>query len=127
MRESSLERNQVSMKQRPFAVSGVAWLFIAVGAGMFLFHSPGLLHPHWDDFLVEFTELLALIAGVCMLRGQNWARWLALVWMVFHVALSAFPPFHGLVVHLLVFSGIAYILLRSDTSEYFRSRDGAIS
>ena len=39
-----------------------------------------------------------------MLRRQNWARWLALAWMAFHVILSAFPPFKGLVVHVLIFA-----------------------
>jgi hypothetical protein len=87
----------------------------------FIDHSPGLLRPHWDDFAIEFTELLALIAGLFMLRRQNWARWLALTWMAFHVVLTAFPPFHGLVVHILMFGGIAWLLLRSDAAEYFRS------
>ena len=117
----------VSVNQRPIAVTCVAWLFIAVGTAMFLFHSPGLLHPHWDDFLVEFTELLALLAGIYMLRKKNWARWLALAWMAFHIALSAIPPFQGLVVHVLIFTGLAYLLLRSDAAEYFRGTGGATS
>ena len=82
----------MSVNQRPMAVTAIAWLFIAVGIVTFLFHSPGLLHPHWDDFLIEFTELLALTAGIYMLRGKNWARWLALFWMASHVVISAFPP-----------------------------------
>lgn len=110
----------MDLNKRPISVTGVAWLFIAVGTVTFIYHAPGLLRPHWDDFAVESTELLALIAGVFMLRRQNWARWLALAWMAFHVALSAFPPFHGLVVHVLIFGGITWILLRSDAAEYFR-------
>ncbi len=110
----------MSENPRPIAVTGVAWLFIAVGTVTFLFHSPGLLHPHWDDFAVEFTELLALVAGIYMLRAQSWARWLALAWMGFHIVLSAFPPFKGLAVHVIVFAGIAWILLRSDAAAYFR-------
>lgn len=94
---------------------------------MFFFHSPGLLHPHWDDFFVEPTEVLALLAGVYMLRKKNWARWLALAWMAFHIALSAIPPFQGLVVHVVIFVGIAYLLLRSDAAQYFRGRRGATS
>lgn len=120
MRNLVGDKRSWSVSQRPMAVTGVAWLFIAVGTAMFLFHSPGLLHPHWDDFLIESTELLAVVAGLFMLRQQNWARWLALAWMAFHIALSAFPPFRGLVVHVLIFTGIAWILLRSDTAAYFR-------
>jgi len=110
----------MSSNPRPVSVTCVALLFIAVGTVTFIYHSPGLLHPHWDDFAIESTELLALAAGIFMLRRQNWARWLALAWMAFHIALSALPPYHGLVVHVLVFAGIAYLLLRSDAAEYFR-------
>jgi hypothetical protein len=110
----------MSSNTRPISMTGVAWLFVAVGTVTFIYHSPGLLHPHMDDFLVEFTELLALVAGLFMLRRQNWTRWLALAWMVFHVVLSAFPPFHGLAVHVLVFGGITYLLLRSDAAQYFQ-------
>ena|SRR5215831_2936032 len=114
---------QVSLSSRPLSVSGVAWLFIEVGTVTFIYHSPGLLRPHWDDFAIEFTELLALIAGLFMLRRQNWVRWLALAWMTFHVVLSAFPPFRGLVVHVLIFGGVAYLLLRSDAARYFRGSE----
>ena len=110
----------MSSNQRPLSVTAIAWLFIAVGTITFIYHSPGLLHPHADDFWIEATELLALTAGLFMLRRQNWARWLALAWMAFHVILSAFPPFQGLVVHVLIFGGITWLLLRSDAAQYFR-------
>ena len=75
----------------------------------------------------RLTEQFGLIAGLFMLRRHNWARWLALAWMAFHVALSAFPPFHGLVFHVLILGGIAYLLFRlfrSDATEYFRGEAG---
>jgi hypothetical protein len=105
---------------RPISVTGVAWLYIAVGIVGSLYHSRELLQPHWDAFLIEFTELLAFIAGLFMLRRHNWARWLALAWMAFHVILTAFPPYHGLAVHIIIFTGIAILLLRSDAAHYFR-------
>ena len=110
----------MSSENRPFAVTGVAWLFIVVGAVAFSYHAPELLHPDKDVFLVEVTELVGLTAGIFMLRRQNWARWLALAWLAFHVVLTAFPPYHGLVFHVVLFAGIAVILLRSDASRYFR-------
>jgi len=115
------------LNQRPISVTGVAWLLIAVGIVMFAFHLPELRGLHWDVFLIEFVELLAVVAGIFMLRRQNWARWLAIAWLGFHVALTAFPPFHGLVVHVVIFAGIAYLLLRSDAAEYFRGSGGVAS
>jgi len=105
--------------QRPLAVTGVAWLFIAVGTVGFVFHSPELLRLQKDAFLIEFTELLALVAGLFMLRGRNWARWLTLAWMLFHVLLSAFPPGRELVFHIVIFIGIAWLLLQPDAARYF--------
>ncbi|HUO16279.1 MAG TPA: hypothetical protein VMX38_14940 [Verrucomicrobiae bacterium] len=109
--------------RRPISVTGVAWLYIAVGTLQFAFHSPDLLKLQRDAYATEVTELLAVLAGVFMLRRQNWARWLALAWAAFHVALTAFPPFHGLAAHVLIFAGIAWILLRSDARQYFRGVD----
>jgi len=110
----------MGLSQRPFSVTSVAWIFIVVGIVMFSFHVPELRELHWDTFLIELVELLAVVAGVFMLRRKNWARWLALAWMAFHVAITAVPPFHGLVVHVLIFAGITYLLLRSDAAQYFR-------
>lgn len=108
---------------RPASVTGVAWLFIAVGVFAFVFQVPSLVRLQRDAFLIEFTEVLGVIAGVFMLRRHNWARWLALAWVAFHVVIAAYPPFNGLVFHLLVFSGIAYLLLRSDAAGYFRGNN----
>jgi hypothetical protein len=110
----------MASNDRPFSVTGVAWLYIAVGGVMFAYHFPELLHMHQDAFAIELTELVGLTAGVFMLRGHNWARWLALAWAAFHVALTLSPPFHGLAVHVIIFGGIAVILLRSDANQYFR-------
>jgi hypothetical protein len=123
--ESQKDAAQMNSKGRPVSVTAVAWLFIAVGVGAFILHSPDLLRLQKDALPIEFTELLSVLAGVFMLRRQNWARWLALAWMAFHVVITAYPPFHGLVVHVLIFSGIAYLLLRSDAAKYFRGADPA--
>ncbi len=55
-----------------------------------------------------------------MLRGRNWARWLLLVWLAFHVILSAFHALFELVVHSLLFAVIAYSLFRPRVSAFFR-------
>jgi hypothetical protein len=94
-----------------------------VGTVGFVFHlrEPLARHAfHYDDFLVEFTELVALVSGSFLLRGRNWARWLALAWMVFHVVLSLFEPLFTLVIHALFCAVIAWILFRAEAAHYFR-------
>lgn len=105
--------------RRPISVLVVACLFLAVGCIGFVFHFRELGHP--DGIWVELTEMLAIIAGTFMLLGKNWARWLALAWMAFHVVLSAFGAFRGLAVHSIIFAAIAWLLFRTDARDYFRS------
>jgi hypothetical protein len=104
--------------RRPIAVLLVSCLYMAVGAIGFLVNLPKLTAMQQDWLWIELTELLALFAGVFMFRGRNWARWLALVWMAFHVAIS-FPVIRLVVTHSIILALIAWVLFRSDTRRYF--------
>jgi hypothetical protein len=73
---------------------------------------------------IEVTELAALVCGVFLLRRQNWARWLALAWMAFHVALSAFHPLGELAVHVAFLVMFGWVLLGREANRWF-SRAGA--
>jgi len=71
--------------------------------------------------MIELTELLALVGGVFMLRAQNWARWLALAWVVFHVIVSLFHPVSELAMHLVLCVVITWVLFRPEGQRYFRN------
>ena len=58
-----------------------------------------------------------------MLRGQNWARWLAVAWMAFHVAISVFHPLRELAIHVVFLVLIAWILFRPGATRYFRKAE----
>lgn len=113
---------------RPLSVTILAWVYIAVGAVGLVYHSAefraGQTSP-FDAVLVELTEVLAILCGGFMLRGRNWARWLALVWIAFHVALSAFHAFPKFAIHCLFLAVIAWFLFRSPAAGYFRDTLGA--
>ena len=109
--------------KRPIDVLGVAWLFILVGAVGLVRHFPRPMVFHTDDVWILLTELLAVTAGAFMLRSSNWARWLAIVWMVFHVALS-WPFVHQLVVHAVITILIAVLLFRRPSQQFFTSGCG---
>ena len=109
--------------KRPVTVLIVSCLYIAVGAIGFVYHFPQLVAFERYSVWIELTELLAILCGVFMLAGRNWARWLALVWMAFHVAIS-FPVLGRAGIHFLFFAVIAWILFRSDARQYFsRARE----
>jgi hypothetical protein len=111
----------VSSSKRPVSIVILACVYLAVGAIGFVFHFRlhELLALQRDTILVEVTELLAILSGAFLLRGQNWSRWLALAWMGFHVVIS-FPVVRQLLVHSLLFAVIAWILFRPNAARYFR-------
>ena len=106
------------MKKRPITVTALACLYLLVGVVGFVGHFPER-HEH-DWIWIAVTEILSIIAGAFMLRGHNWARWLAVAWIAFHVAISVGDPIGKLPVHVFFLVAIAYLLFRRDAAEYFR-------
>lgn len=106
--------------KRPISITLVACLYILVGVAGFAFHFKELTTRQPDAVMIELTELIALVCGVSILRAQNWARWLALAWVVMHVIISLFHPIGELAVHLVLCVAIAWVLFRSEGRRYFR-------
>jgi hypothetical protein len=113
----------MNFSKRPLSVTILGWLYIAVGTIGFAYHFTGIQARHafqYDDVWVELVECVAIIAGAFMLRGQNWARWLALAWIASHVILSAFHAFREFAIHCLFCAAIAWFLFRPPAARYFR-------
>ena len=80
------------MNKRPLSVTIISVVYILTGVISSAFHLTEFKPQHsfpYDIVLVELVGLIAVVSGVFMLRGRNWARWLAIAWMAFHVVLSA--------------------------------------
>ena len=110
--------------RRPRSVTVVAWLYIAVGVIGAVGHGYEFLARnafHSDVLWIELPEFVAILSGVFILRRQNWARWVALAWMAFHVILSAFHAFPELAIHCLFCAVIAWFLFRPAAARYFRA------
>jgi hypothetical protein len=109
--------------KRPLSVTILGCLYIGVGTMGFVYHFTELMARkafHFDILLIEAVEIIAIIGGAFMLRGQNWARWVAFAWIAFHVIVSAFHPFREFAIHLLFCAAIGWLLFRPDASRYFR-------
>ena len=114
------------MNKRPLSVTILACIFIGVGTVGFVYHLREILARHafhYGDFLVELTEFVSIVCGAFLLRGHNWARWLALTWIAFHVGISFFDSLQKVVVHGLLLLLIAYFLFRPEARTYFRDRE----
>ncbi len=111
------------MNERPRSITVISWLFIAAGVIGLAYHATEFKADRpfqYDVGWVCLVRLLAILCGVFMLRGSNRARWLLLVWIAYHVVLSALHSLSELVMHTLLFAIVAYFLLRRRTSAYFR-------
>jgi hypothetical protein len=109
--------------QRPLAVTAIAWLFIASGVFGFVVHLREIILQrsfHSEDVWVVIIPILAIAAGIFTLRGQNWARWLAVVWMGAHVAISFYDSWQRVVIHAVLFMLIAYALFDARARIFFR-------
>ena len=108
----------------PLSVTLVALLLIIAGLVGFIYHwkDLDLRQPFQNDTLwVELVRGLAIVAGIFMLRAQNWARWLAMVWIGFHVAISFLHSWQQVVMHAIVLAVFAFFLFRPPANEYFRA------
>lgn len=126
------------MNKRPLSIAIIGGFFIGLGTfvilanvfwltqGQMLAHghaenAAGSSSSEYSDLLWVFgTQILAIVAGVFLLRGHNWARWLLVAWLGFHVVLSALHPGHDLVVHGVLMAVLVYFLFRAPASEFFR-------
>jgi hypothetical protein len=78
--------------------------------------------PRWhmatDDVEVLIIGIAAIVGGIYVLRGANWARWLLAAWMALHVAISIGHP-SALLAHTAIFGFIVYLLFRPAASAHF--------
>jgi uncharacterized membrane protein (DUF2068 family) len=115
--------------KRPVPVTIVGVLFILVGVVTTGLHVMEFrAHPPTWLMAVSICAVgvLAVVAGMYLLEGQNWARWLALLWMAFHVAISVFD-LGKLLFHSALFIFFAYILLGREAREYFAQDDSDVA
>jgi hypothetical protein len=115
------------MKVRPLSITLISWLFMIFGSialvggllplsGMDSAQVVADFKKHW---MVHLSHLAALVSGLFMLRGHNWARWLLVVWIVFHIVIGALHGWVPLLTHVAIFSVILFFLFRCKASEYF--------
>lgn len=117
------------LNKRPHSITVLSCLFILVGSVALVYH---LLPQHIGEFRspgelmwVCGVRVLAIIAGAFMWFGFNWARWLLVIWIAFHVVISAFHSLFEVTVHASLFVLITWFLFRPAAGVYFNTRPGA--
>src|SRR5690348_11907196 len=120
------------MSKRPRSITVISWIFIAFGTISLLTSLLPKL-PGAEEHVAEFRTqhpfqfaflyvgpVLAIVCGVFMLRGFNWARWLLVVWFGYKVFGNALHSPMKLLIPALLFGVAIYFLFRPQASAYFR-------
>ena len=111
------------MKQRPLSITLISYLFIAAGAVGIIYHASELKEVGTPEVSwVLFVRMLAIIGGVFTLRGVNWARWLLVTWIVYHVVLSFFHSTAELIMHFVLAMVVVASLFHPKANVYFKKK-----
>jgi uncharacterized membrane protein HdeD (DUF308 family) len=115
------------MVKRPRSITIISWIFIVFGSIALLSGILSIgevtvaqriaeLKGHW---YVHVSRIVQILCGVFMLYGFNWARWLLVAWLAFHVIVGGLHSKFQLIVHSLLFAVVVYFLFRPQASAYF--------
>jgi hypothetical protein len=113
---------------RPRPVSVVAWLLIVagivgIGAQAIPVSGRGAFRPEAGH--VVLVCLVAIACGVFLLRGQKWARWLAVAWFAIHVVVGALHSWQSAVIHGVLLSICTYALFCRQAKAWFHAAERA--
>jgi hypothetical protein len=110
------------MNKRPVTVTILACLLIITGVVGIAYHLSDFSRKdlfEYGNLTILIVRVIAIVGGVFLLQGRNWARWLSIAWIAFHLILSFFHNVQEVVIHALVFALFAWFLFRADARAYF--------
>ncbi len=122
------------MKERPTSITVIAWILIVMGVIALIASSISLNNPMTKDIMgrspipipVQYVMMYAgllvqLVSGIAMLKGQNWARFLYVIWSIIGlvVGFATSPMKTAIIPSVVIFLIIAFFLFRPAANEYF--------
>lgn len=113
------------MPKRPILVTLLSLLLIVMGTIGLVYHLRefrGFSPFPLELVLISLLRILAIVSGAYMLRGANWARWLAIGWIAFHVVISYLNSWSEVAVHAGILAIFLLVLLHRSANEWFRGR-----
>jgi hypothetical protein len=112
------------MNKRPLFVTLISCLFIVAGAMGIVYHASELkdIVTNPEVIWVLVVRLAAIVGGVFALRGANWARWLLLAWIAYHVIISFFHTSAELIMHTAIMIITIVALFHPKANVYFRKK-----
>jgi len=118
----------LGVEKRPRSIIVVSLLFILLGlitlvhAAVELINTTDRLTDLKSHWMIYLSAVAAIVGGVFLFKGQNWARWLLVLWMAFHIVVGALHGIVTLLTHVAIFAVILFFLFRRPASSYFKNR-----
>jgi hypothetical protein len=115
------------MKNRPIPVIIVSILFILTGCIGFAYHIKDFFEPNdkpYELIWVLFIRILAVVCGLLLFLRINWARWLAVAWLLYHILLSALHSTSELITHIVLLIIVSVLLFLPVSNAYFKIKTG---
>ncbi len=122
------------MRKRPTSITIIAWILIVAGGILLLTSSVNLNNPIVKgimaknpipisvQYMIMYVGLLiSIVSGIGLLKKQNWARFLYVVWNTIGSLITLFtsPMKTALIPGLIFFIVIVIFLFRPGTNQYF--------
>jgi hypothetical protein len=68
-------------------------------------------------------RLLAVVGGIFAWRGANWARWILVAWIAYHVYISFYHTIPELAMHSVIMALVILALFNRKAGSYFVRRN----
>jgi hypothetical protein len=107
--------------KRPFSVTLMSFIFMIAGVSGIIYHADELKNMA-DDLNVLWVlvvRLAAIIGGWFAFSGSNWARWLLVLWICYHVFLSFYHTTAEIAIHILITALTVLAFFNKRSNEYF--------
>ena len=114
------------MKNRPLAVILVSLLFIITGCVGFVYHVKDFseLDAKPSELIwILFLRILAVVCGLLLLFRINWARWLAIAWLAYHILISALNSTTEMIAHIVLLIIVSVLVFLPASSKYFQNKN----
>ena len=113
------------MKDRPLPVIIVSVLFILAGCVGFVYHVREFSEPNnnlYELIWILILRILAIVCGILLLFRINWARWVTIAWLIYHIIISAFNSTSEMIAHIVFLILVSVLLFLPVSSAYFQNK-----
>jgi len=126
------------MNQRPKSITVVCWILIITGGISLISSTFSLTNPVAQELMAKSSIpisiqyvimyaglIITLVCAIAMLKRQNWARLLYVVWSIigFIIGIATSPMKVIMIPSIIIFLIVAFFLFRPKANEYFKATE----